>query len=298
MEMAGLISKLTFLSTLTGQSMASVSYTATIKRGKAFDTILIPHSNRIQYSACGDYFKIVLIDRILAHGKHPRSGTIAAIKLLEAIRVNTHSIMTIHTFDEEKNEMSDKITLYVDGEDKDRIDTIISKFAFSYIPSNHWNYWLKRWLLSFEDGDDEEIVEKPLFKDTNTIKLKTIEHEFIYLGNPSGKGYDWIASTNNFHITFRLSELKSRNPSYMLSFYINGDGRLGTATASESVSAYMRNIAKVLKTNAEVIGMRSYLQVRGDPQQVFNIINTYIITHPIEVSIVTYVDECHGEGMA
>ena len=102
--------------------MASVSYTATIKRGKAFDSILIPHSNHIQYSACGNYFKIVLIDRILPHGKHPRSGTIAAIKLLEAIRVNTHSIMTIHAFDEENNELNDKITLYVDGEDKDRIE--------------------------------------------------------------------------------------------------------------------------------------------------------------------------------
>lgn len=75
-------------------------YTASFRRGTTVTSIIIPHANRLMYYEYDNFIKIVIMDRILVQGKRPRSGTIAAIKLLETIRVNTHSLMTIQTYDE------------------------------------------------------------------------------------------------------------------------------------------------------------------------------------------------------
>ena len=74
-------------------------YTASFNRGTAVTSIIIPHANRLMYYEYDDFIKIVIMDRILVRGKRPRSGTVAAIKLLETIRVNTHSLITIQTYD-------------------------------------------------------------------------------------------------------------------------------------------------------------------------------------------------------
>ena len=136
-------------------------YTASFSRGTAITSIIIPHANRLMYYECDTFIKIAFMDRILVHGKRPRSGTVAAIKLLETIRLNTRSLMIIQTYDDESNACNcDLISLFIDVRDKERAENIITKFTFRYTPSAHWNYWLKRWLLSFEEGEDDSIIEK------------------------------------------------------------------------------------------------------------------------------------------
>ena len=261
------------------QDFGSV-YTASVQHGKRYDLIIIPHSNKIELSRCGNCFRITLRDRILVHGRRPRSGTVAAIKLLEAIRVNTHSIMIIHPYDDRDGALRDKITLFVDVNDKDRLDYVISRFSFRYTPSNHWNYWLKRWLLSFEDSDDETVVEQPLFKDTNTIKLETHEYDFTYVGNPSGYGPEWNTLINGYKLSFRLSK-------NFINYWVYGDGGLQTATIEDSLYKYMLNIARSLKSNSfELFYTDHYVQFQADSNQVFPLLNAYITTHPISVASV------------
>lgn len=264
------------------QDFGSV-YTASVQHRKSYDLIIIPHSNKIEIYRCGNCLRITLRDRILVHGKRPRSGTVAAIKLLEAIRVNTHSIMIIHPYDDRDGDtLRDKITLFVDVNDKDRLDYVISRFSFRYTPSNHWNYWLKRWLLSFEDSDDDEtVVEQPLFKDTNTIKLETHEYDFTYIGNPSGYGPEWNTLINGYKLSFRLSK-------NFINYWVYGDGGLQTATIEDSLYKYMLNIARSLKSNSfELFYTEHYVQFQADSNQVFPLLNAYITTHPISVASVS-----------
>lgn len=265
-----------------------IIYTAVIVRGKSYDSIILPHTNKLMYGRFKKYLKIVLMDRILQHGKHPRTGTIAAIKLLETIRVNTHSRMTVSTYDSSDEAIgSDKISLYVDINDKDRVEDIIMKFSFQYHPSNHWNYWLKRWLLAFEDGDDE-IIEKPLFKDVNTIKLETNEHEFIPSFNQAVNRTienQWIACGNDFKVLLTLRSIRIRMKKETYGLYTNVEGNDDLNSISESVSIYLKHITSMLRSNDfDVVYTSSVLHINGDFQSILGFLNTFIMSHPIAIT--------------
>ena len=259
-------------------------YTASFHRGRTISSIIIPHANSLMYYEHENFIKIVITDRILVQGKRPRSGTVAAIKLLEAIRVNTRSLMTIQIYDEFDAGDCDKISLFIDIRDKEMVESIISKFAFQYTPNTHWNYWLKRWLLSFEEGDDD-IVEKPLYKDINTVKMETSEYEF----QPMNENHEWIVIGPEFKITFKFIEVKSKNVHYTLMLKVDGKDILGSV--SEAIKLYIFRLSKVIKPiTSNMIRMKNWLQVYGDPMQIITALNTYITTHPIKVASIIISD--------
>ena len=261
-------------------------YTASFfHRGRTITSIIIPHANKLMYYEHENFIKIVIMDRILVQGKLPRSGTVAAIKLLEAIRVNTRSLMTIQIYDEFDAGDYDKISLFIDIRDKEMVESIISKFAFQYTPNTHWNYWLKRWLLSFEEGEDDVVVEKPLYKDINTVKMETSEYEF----QPMNKNYEWITIGPEFKIIFKFMEEKSKNVHYTLMSKVDGKDILGSI--SEAIKLYIFRLSKVLKPiTSNMTRMKNWLQVYGDPMQIITALNTYITTHPIKVASIIISD--------
>ena len=260
-------------------------YTASFNRGTAVTSIIIPHANRLMYYECKNFIKITLMDRILVHGKRPRSGTVAAIKLLEAIRVNTHSLMTVQTYDESNTCNCDLISLFIDINDKERVENIISKFVFRYTPSTHWNYWLKRWLLSFEEGEDDSIIEKPLYKDTNTVKMEMREYAF----QPMNENHEWIAVGPEFKITFKFIEEKSRNVHYILVSKFEGNDVLGSI--SEAIRMYLFHVSRILKPiSTDMLRAKNLIRVCGDPVQFITVLNAYITTHPIEVASIIISD--------
>ena len=261
-------------------------YTASFNRGTEFTSIIIPYANRIMYYECDNFIEIVIMDRILVKGKRPRSGTVAAIKLLETIRVNTHSLMTIQTYDDEFNAGTcDRISLFVDIRDKEMVENIVSKFIFQYTPSKCWNYWLKRWLLSFDEGEDDFVVEKPLYKDINTVKMETSEYEF----QPMNKNYEWITIGPEFKITFKFIEEKSKNVHYILVSKFDGKDILGSI--SEAIKLYIFNLSKVLKPiTSYMLRTKNLLRVVGVPMQIITTLNTYITTHPIKVASIIISD--------
>lgn len=255
-------------------------------RGTYITSIIIPHSNGLMCYEYDDFIKIVLMDKILVHGKRALSGTVAAIKLLETIRLNTHSLMTIQTYDDESNESNyDLISLFIDIRDKERVENIVSKFSFRYIPSAHWNYWLKRWLLSFEEGEDDNIIEKPLYKDNNTVKMETYEYMF----QPMNENYEWIAVGPTFKITFKFVVDQSRNSHSTLITKVEGKDVLGSI--SEAIRLYLIHVVKVLKPIAtRTMHTRNLIQVYGDPMPFITVLNTYITSHPIKVASIIIND--------
>lgn len=261
-------------------------YTASFNRGTAVTSIVIPHANRLMYYECNNFIKITLMDRILVHGKRPRSGTVAAIKLLEAIRVNTRSLMIIQTYDYEPSAGDcDIISLFIDICDKERVENIISKFTFRYVPSTHWNYWLKRWLLSFEEGEDDNIIEKPLYKDTNTVKMEMCEYVF----QPMNENHEWIAVGPEFKITFKFIEEKSKNVHYILMTKFEGNDVLGSI--SEAIRVYLLHVARILKPiSTNMLRAKNLIQVSGDPMKIITVLNTYMTTHPIKVTSIIISD--------
>ena len=260
-------------------------YTASFHRGRAVTSIIIPHANRLMYYEHDNFIKIVIMDRILVQGKRPRSGTVAAIKLLETIRVNTRSLMTIQIYDEFDAGNQDIISLFIDIRDKEIVENIISKFVFRYTPNTHWNYWLKRWLLSFEEGEDDVVIEKPLYKDINTVKMETSEYEF----QPMNENNEWIVIGPEFKITFKFIEDMSKNVHYILMSKIDGKDILGSI--SEAIKLYIFMLSKVLKPiTSNMIRTKNLIQVHGDPMQIITTLNTYMATHPIKVASIIISD--------
>lgn len=272
--------------------MNTITYTATIKRGKPFDSIIIPHCNRLMYYKHKSYIKITLIDRILISGHKPRIGTLAAVKLLETIRVNTRSLITIQTYDEFYSVSADTISLFIDNKDEEKVNELITKFSFQYSPNKHWHYWLKRWLLSFEDTDDE-VVEKPLYKDTNTIILQHNEYRFVYNSSNFDK-HEWIASCSNYEISLSLEKSGTENYPYVLVFKLRGNDDLSSITSS--VSRYLFYIARALKpVTSNLILLNKYIQMNGDYSLITKTLDAFIITHPITVTEVKNIDDVTEE---
>ena len=268
-----------------------MEFTAGIQYGRTkYHYIILSHANRIRYNTYDNYIMLKYYDRILKDG-HMRSGTLAVIKLLEAIRVNTRSIMTLEPYDEVFYKgVNDIITLYIDVKDKDRLESVVHKFSFSYVPNKRWRYWLKRWLLSFEDSDDDVFVERPLFKDTNTVTTDTHEYEFKYVGCIDNKRHEWIVIGNEFQIKIAAYMYETIKNICDLAFKIEGNNDLNTVT--ESVKRYMYNIGNALISKSESRIISSiFVRIKGDVKLIIETINAYITTHPIEVTTVVIAND-------
>ena len=115
--------------------------------------------------------------------------------------------------------------------------------------------------------------------------MEISEYEF----QPMNENHEWIVIGPEFKITFKFIEVKSKNVHYTLMSKVDGKDILGSV--SEAIKLYIFRLSKVIKPiTSNMIRMKNWLQVYGDPMQIITALNTYITTHPIKVASIIISD--------